>query len=201
MVRENSVRGFLGRAAIRYSGGVGGCGWSHEVRFFPVKMVPDDHKSYWGFLGGGNCDLLGCRDSSRSRRDRRSPAPSGLLIRNISLDARPEDLRIPFERFGAIKDIYLPKNYYTGVGCYSRGIGYTRNMANDLNEVCFAGTIDAGYMALVEGKRASIPFQTSSCGCKRKSKEKMKATSDLKNTNVRLKDTVTKVYCDVSAED
>lgn len=28
---------------------------------------------------------------------------------------RPEDLRIPFERFGPIKDIYLPKNYYTGL--------------------------------------------------------------------------------------
>ncbi|CAL5349088.1 unnamed protein product [Camellia sinensis] len=28
---------------------------------------------------------------SRSRRDRRSPAPSGLLVRNISLDARGRD--------------------------------------------------------------------------------------------------------------
>lgn len=27
---------------------------------------------------------------------------------------RPEDLRIPFERFGQVKDVYLPKNYYTG---------------------------------------------------------------------------------------
>ncbi|XP_058210202.1 serine/arginine-rich SC35-like splicing factor SCL28 [Rhododendron vialii] len=63
------------------------------------------------------------RDSSRSRRDRRSPAPSGLLVRNISLDARPEDLRIPFERFGAIKDIYLPKNYYTGE---PRGFGFVK---------------------------------------------------------------------------
>jgi len=50
----------------------------------------------------------------RSARDRRSPVPSGLLVRNISLDARPEDLRIPFERFGYVKDVYLPKNYYTG---------------------------------------------------------------------------------------
>ncbi|KAG5554900.1 hypothetical protein RHGRI_012455 [Rhododendron griersonianum] len=63
------------------------------------------------------------RDSSRSRRDRRSPAPSGLLVRNISLDARQEDLRIPFERFGAIKDIYLPKNYYTGE---PRGFGFVK---------------------------------------------------------------------------
>ena len=27
---------------------------------------------------------------------------------------RPEDLRGPFERFGPVKDVYLPKNYYTG---------------------------------------------------------------------------------------
>ncbi|XP_047323852.1 serine/arginine-rich SC35-like splicing factor SCL28 isoform X3 [Impatiens glandulifera] len=60
---------------------------------------------------------------SRSRRDRRSPAPSGLLVRNISLDARQEDLRIPFERFGPIKDIYLPKDYYTGE---PRGFGFVK---------------------------------------------------------------------------
>ncbi|GMY24984.1 serine/arginine-rich SC35-like splicing factor SCL28 [Fagus crenata] len=51
---------------------------------------------------------------SRSYRDRRSPAPSGLLVRNLPLDARPEDLRAPFERFGQVKDVYLPKNYYSG---------------------------------------------------------------------------------------
>jgi hypothetical protein len=27
---------------------------------------------------------------------------------------RIEDLRIPFERYGVIKDVYLPKDYYTG---------------------------------------------------------------------------------------
>ncbi|KAG8373005.1 hypothetical protein BUALT_Bualt12G0126000 [Buddleja alternifolia] len=57
------------------------------------------------------------------RSDRRSPAPSGLLVRNISLRARPEDLRVPFERFGPIKDIYLPKNYYTGE---PRGFGFVK---------------------------------------------------------------------------
>ncbi|KAL6970333.1 Serine/arginine-rich SC35-like splicing factor scl28 [Sarracenia purpurea var. burkii] len=60
---------------------------------------------------------------SRSRRDRRSPAPSGLLVRNISLDARPEDLRIPFERFGPLKDVYLPKDYYSGE---PRGFGFVK---------------------------------------------------------------------------
>ncbi|KAF3457288.1 hypothetical protein FNV43_RR01945 [Rhamnella rubrinervis] len=60
---------------------------------------------------------------SRSHRDRRSPAPSGLLVRNLPLDARPEDLRNPFERFGPVKDVYLPKNYYTGE---PRGFGFVK---------------------------------------------------------------------------
>jgi hypothetical protein len=25
-----------------------------------------------------------------------------------------DDLRIPFERYGVVKDVYLPKDYYTG---------------------------------------------------------------------------------------
>ncbi|KAF7837175.1 serine/arginine-rich SC35-like splicing factor SCL28 isoform X1 [Senna tora] len=59
----------------------------------------------------------------RSYRDRRSPAPSGLLVRNLPLDARPEDLRGPFERYGPVKDVYLPKNYYTGE---PRGFGFVK---------------------------------------------------------------------------
>ncbi|GAV63376.1 RRM_1 domain-containing protein [Cephalotus follicularis] len=60
---------------------------------------------------------------SRSYRDRRSPLPSGLLVRNLPLDARPEDLRVPFERYGPVKDVYLPKNYYTGE---PRGFGFVK---------------------------------------------------------------------------
>ncbi|KAK9189365.1 hypothetical protein WN943_017961 [Citrus x changshan-huyou] len=37
-----------------------------------------------------------------------------LLVRNIPLDCRPEELRAPFERFGVVRDVYLPKDYYTG---------------------------------------------------------------------------------------
>ncbi|XP_030462237.1 serine/arginine-rich SC35-like splicing factor SCL30 isoform X3 [Syzygium oleosum] len=37
-----------------------------------------------------------------------------LLVRNIPLDCRAEELRIPFERFGPVRDIYLPRDYYTG---------------------------------------------------------------------------------------
>lgn len=71
------------------------------------------------------------RDQYRERdrfRDRRSTLPTGLLVRNISLDARPEDLRIPFERFGAVKDVYLPKNYYTGE---PRGFGFVKYRNHD----------------------------------------------------------------------
>ncbi|KAK9084082.1 hypothetical protein Scep_030553 [Stephania cephalantha] len=63
------------------------------------------------------------RSARSSYRDRRSSGPSGLLIRNVSLDARPEDLRVPFERFGPVKDVYLPKNYYTGE---PRGFGFVK---------------------------------------------------------------------------
>ncbi|OIW19567.1 hypothetical protein TanjilG_18377 [Lupinus angustifolius] len=63
------------------------------------------------------------RRDSRSHRDRRSPLPSGLLVRNLPLDARPEDLWGPFERFGPVKDVYLPKNYYTGE---PRGFGFVK---------------------------------------------------------------------------
>ncbi|KAK2646661.1 hypothetical protein Ddye_021856 [Dipteronia dyeriana] len=59
----------------------------------------------------------------RSHGDRRSPAPSGLLVRNLPLDARQEDLRVPFERYGPVKDVYLPKNYYTGE---PRGFGFVK---------------------------------------------------------------------------
>ncbi|XP_052204932.1 serine/arginine-rich SC35-like splicing factor SCL30 [Diospyros lotus] len=37
-----------------------------------------------------------------------------LLVRNIPLNCRPEELRAPFERFGLVRDVYIPKDYYTG---------------------------------------------------------------------------------------
>ncbi|KAK9671801.1 hypothetical protein RND81_12G055600 [Saponaria officinalis] len=59
----------------------------------------------------------------RRRSDRRSPPPSGLLVRNIPLDTRPEELRIPFEKFGPVKDVYLPRDYYSGE---PRGFGFVK---------------------------------------------------------------------------
>ncbi|KAK9678351.1 hypothetical protein RND81_11G205900 [Saponaria officinalis] len=41
-------------------------------------------------------------------------APTSLLVRNLRLDCRSEDLRRPFSGFGPLKDIYFPRNYYTG---------------------------------------------------------------------------------------
>ncbi|KAG4181324.1 hypothetical protein ERO13_A10G220000v2 [Gossypium hirsutum] len=45
---------------------------------------------------------------------RREQSHGSLLVRNIPLDCRPEELRIPFERFGLVRDVYIPKDYYTG---------------------------------------------------------------------------------------
>ncbi|KAK3409718.1 hypothetical protein EUGRSUZ_J01814 [Eucalyptus grandis] len=40
--------------------------------------------------------------------------PASLLVRNLRHDCRPEDLRSQLGKFGALKDIYLPRDYYTG---------------------------------------------------------------------------------------
>ncbi|CAL0317680.1 unnamed protein product [Lupinus luteus] len=45
---------------------------------------------------------------------RRESNNGSLLVRNIPLDCRPEELRIPFERFGPVRDVYIPKDYYSG---------------------------------------------------------------------------------------
>ncbi|KAK0592631.1 hypothetical protein LWI29_022546 [Acer saccharum] len=45
---------------------------------------------------------------------RREQNHGSLLVRNIPLDCRPEELRIPFERFGVVRDVYIPKDYYSG---------------------------------------------------------------------------------------
>ncbi|EOA31245.1 hypothetical protein CARUB_v10014415mg [Capsella rubella] len=47
--------------------------------------------------------------------------PTSLLVRNLRHDCRQEDLRRPFEEFGPVKDIYLPRDYYTGD---PRGFGF-----------------------------------------------------------------------------
>ncbi|CAM8890119.1 unnamed protein product [Rhodiola kirilowii] len=66
---------------------------------------------------------------------RRSPSPRGryaarhkelptsLLVRNLRHDCRPEDLHGPFGEFGPLKDVYLPRDYYSGE---PRGFGFVQ---------------------------------------------------------------------------
>ncbi|KAL4421443.1 hypothetical protein ABPG75_010734 [Micractinium tetrahymenae] len=71
------------------------------------------------------------RDRSRSRSrsprrggrdDRDDPAQRcSVLVRNLPLDTRAEEVRAKFERYGAIRDVYLPKDYYSG---RPRGFGF-----------------------------------------------------------------------------
>ncbi|KAF0934444.1 hypothetical protein E2562_025528 [Oryza meyeriana var. granulata] len=59
----------------------------------------------------------GGRGRSPPRRGyggRKEQGSGSLLVRNIPLSCRGEDLRVPFERFGPVRDVYLPKDYYTG---------------------------------------------------------------------------------------
>ncbi|XWS56136.1 hypothetical protein CRYUN_Cryun09bG0060600 [Craigia yunnanensis] len=54
--------------------------------------------------------------------------PTSLLVRNLRHDCRPEDLRGPFGQFGRLKDIYLPRDYYTGGRAYRRSpLHYSRS--------------------------------------------------------------------------
>lgn len=114
------------------------------------------------------------RDQYRERdrfRDRRSTLPTGLLVRNISLDARPEDLRIPFERFGPVKDVYLPKNYYTGE---PRGFGFVKYRTHD----------DAAEAKrhmnhqVIGGREISIVFAEEN----RKNPQEMRATARVRSS-------------------
>ncbi|OMO58998.1 hypothetical protein CCACVL1_25172 [Corchorus capsularis] len=62
-------------------------------------------RGYGGGGGGGGGGGYGRR---------REQNHGSLLVRNIPLDCRPEELRIPFERYGLVRDVYIPKDYYTG---------------------------------------------------------------------------------------
>ncbi|XP_020578601.1 serine/arginine-rich SC35-like splicing factor SCL33 isoform X2 [Phalaenopsis equestris] len=62
--------------------------------------------------------------SPRGRYGGRSrDLPTSLLVRNLRHDCRPEDLRKPFGQFGPLKDIYLPRDYYSGE---PRGFGFVQ---------------------------------------------------------------------------
>ncbi|GFQ04982.1 serine/arginine-rich sc35-like splicing factor scl30a [Phtheirospermum japonicum] len=55
------------------------------------------------------------------RHSSRGDGPTSLLVRNLRRDCRPEDLKRRFSQFGAVKDVYLPRDYYSGE---PRGFGF-----------------------------------------------------------------------------
>ncbi|KAJ0686752.1 putative RNA recognition motif domain, nucleotide-binding alpha-beta plait domain superfamily [Helianthus annuus] len=76
---------------------------------------------------GGRYARRGRSPSPRGRygggSSRGKDLPTSLLVRNLRLDCRPEDLRRPFGEFGPLKDIYLPRDYYSGE---PRGFGFVQ---------------------------------------------------------------------------
>ncbi|KQK21583.1 serine/arginine-rich SC35-like splicing factor SCL28 [Brachypodium distachyon] len=76
----------------------------------------DDPRDRYRYQGGGG-------GGGPRRGYDQPPAPTGLLVRNISLTARLEDIRGPFEQFGPIKDVYLPRNFHTKE---LRGFGFVK---------------------------------------------------------------------------
>ncbi|XP_078159955.1 serine/arginine-rich SC35-like splicing factor SCL30A isoform X1 [Carex rostrata] len=69
----------------------------------------------------GGYGRRGRSPSPRGRYGRGRDPPTSLLVRNLRRDCRPDDLRRPFGQFGRLKDIYLPRDYYTGD---PRGFGF-----------------------------------------------------------------------------
>ena len=56
------------------------------------------------------------RDEGNNDRDRGEQQRSGvsLLVRNLSFDSSPHDIRRAFEKFGEVRDVYIPKDYHSG---------------------------------------------------------------------------------------
>ncbi|KAM1819711.1 hypothetical protein ACFX15_001268 [Malus domestica] len=75
-------------------------------RYSPQYYSPP-RRSYGGGGGGGG------RGRSPPRR-RKEQNNGSLLVRNIPLDCRAEELRDSFERYGEVRDVYIPKDYHTG---------------------------------------------------------------------------------------
>ncbi|KAK4798809.1 hypothetical protein SAY86_031135 [Trapa natans] len=76
-------------------------------RYSPARFSPP-RRGYGGYEGRGRSP------PRRGYGRHREQGHGSLLVRNIPLDCRPEELRVPFERFGPVRDVYLPKDYYSG---------------------------------------------------------------------------------------
>ncbi|OVA16454.1 RNA recognition motif domain [Macleaya cordata] len=101
--------------ATRKSSAIAGCRFTIQMRGRSYSYSPSPPRGY---------GRRGRSPSPRGRYGGRSrDLPTSLLVRNLRRDCRPEDLRRPFGQFGPLKDIYLPRDYYTGE---PRGFGFVQ---------------------------------------------------------------------------
>ncbi|KAL3141429.1 hypothetical protein ABBQ32_004997 [Trebouxia sp. C0010 RCD-2024] len=89
------------------------------------------------------------RDTTPMRRE--APSRCSLLVRGLSKACRSEDLRYEAERYGPCRDVYCPRDYYTGEG---RGLGFIEFTSPRDAE-------DAKYgmdRSILDGKEISVVF-------------------------------------------
>ncbi|EMS45654.1 Serine/arginine-rich splicing factor 12 [Triticum urartu] len=90
--------------------------------------------------------------SPRDRYDGRGrDLPTSLLVRNLRRDCRPDDLRRPFAQFGRLKDVYIPRDYYTQE---PRGFGFVQYF--DPNDAADAKYYMDGQVIL--GREVAVVF-------------------------------------------
>eukprot|EP00884_Botryococcus_braunii_P020718 jgi/Botrbrau1/732/Bobra.160_2s0055.1 len=82
---------------------------------------------------------------------RREIPGTSLLVRNLSKNARIEDLRYAAEKYGRVRDVYIPRDYYTGE---PRGIGFIEySDPRDAEDAKFG--LDR---RMIEGREISVVF-------------------------------------------
>nr|BAN65940.1 Ser/Arg-rich splicing factor, putative [Babesia bovis] len=100
---------------------------------------------------------------SRERHDRRH---ASLLVRNLKYETSPDQLRAAFSRFGEIRDVYLPLDYYTRK---PRGFGFveffSHSDADEAMREMFGYELDGNKIEVFVAKHGrSDPYQMVSQG-------------------------------------
>ncbi|GFE54036.1 Ser Arg-rich splicing factor [Babesia ovis] len=100
---------------------------------------------------------------SRERHDRRH---ASLLVRNLKYETSPDQLREAFSKFGEIRDVYLPLDYYTRK---PRGFGFveffSHSDADEAMREMFGYELDGNKIEVFVAKHGrSDPYQMVSQG-------------------------------------
>lgn len=95
---------------------------------------------------------------SHDRHDRRH---ASLLVRNLKYETSPEKLRSAFSKFGEIRDVYLPLDYYTKK---PRGFGFveffSHSDADEAMREMFGYELDGNKIEVFVAKHGrSDPYQ------------------------------------------